>query len=157
MISLALIAALQAAVASPAAPPPAEYVEASARLANASVVSGFCVSLGWQPGPVGEFDSRLDRLAMQHDVAPGDARIMVLRQIADAGEALKAEFSADANRPPDRSSRLAFLDHVDAYARRACAEVAAGYPELFSGDPAANQANVDARIAAVRRQELGAP
>ena len=155
-----LFLALQAApapVQAPASTLPPAFVAQTADLATASVVSGFCLSLGWRAGSAAVIDTELDRLSSLHGVSGSDARILVLRQIADAGEALKARFAVDASRPPDQASRLAFLDQVEAYARSSCAETATAFPGLFAGDITSNQALVDARIAAVRQQTLAQP
>ncbi|MGV3579528.1 hypothetical protein [Brevundimonas sp.] len=151
----ALILALQAAPAAPA-PLPQAFVEQAAALSNATVVSGFCLSLGWVPGSRTVAEDEIARLRTEHGVSQSDAQILILRQMADAGEALKAEFPTPPD-TPTQATRLAFLDHVDAYSRRACAEVATAYPAFFTGDIASNQALVDARIAAVRQQELTRP
>ena len=152
-------ASVPAAVPAPtlASTLPPAFVEQTAGLATASVVSGFCLSLGWRAGSAESVEAELDRLSSQHGVSGSDARILVLRQIADAGEVLKARLAVDTSRPPDQASRLAFLDQVDAYARTACAETATAFPGLFAGDIATNQALVEARIAAVRQQILSQP
>ncbi len=153
---LSLILMLQA---TPAAPPelPAAFVEQTAALADATVVSGFCLSLGWVPGSDAVADTEVARLRAEYGVSQSDAQILMLRQFADAGEALKARFPVDPAQPQTQTTRLEFLDQVDAYSRQACAEVAAAYPDFFAGDVASNQALVDARIAAVRQQELARP
>ncbi len=156
---LLLLLALQAAPAAQAAPPalPPAFVEHTAALADATVVSGFCLSLGWLPGSAGVADTEVARLSAEHGVSQSDANILLLRQFADAGEALKARLPAAPSQPPTQALRLAFLDHIDAYSRQACPAVAEAYPAFFTGDVASNQARVDARIAAVRQQELARP
>lgn len=152
---LSLILAMQATPAAPPSLPPA-FVEQAAAMSNATVVSGFCLSLGWAPGSRTVADDEIARLRSEHGVSQSDAQILILRQTADAGEALKAEFPSPPE-TPTQATRLAFLDQVDVYSRRACAEVATAYPAFFAGDIASNQALVDARIAAVREQELTRP
>lgn len=130
---------------------PAAYLESSRSLAEDSVVSGFCYSIGWEPDPSANvyFERELDALSTASNVAPGLARETLTAQAVSFSQGLRTRM---VRAPRDDSDRLEILNALDAWARENCASVAQRRPELFKGDVATNQGRVDQNLVIMRRQ-----
>lgn len=130
---------------------PAAYLEKSQSLAQDSVVSGLCYSLGWEPSPSANvvLEAELDRLAASHQVLPGLARETLMRQALDVSQAIRADLVQPQGSPTEQ---LAFLDMLEARAGRDCTDVAVRRTELFKGAIEVNQARVAANFVELRRQ-----
>lgn len=153
-MAVALVLALQ--LATVAAQIPADYLEQSRALAEDSVVSGFCYSIGWEPDPQAHvwFETQLDALAASHGVAAGLARETLMAQALEKSRTLRERLMT---RPGDAAERARYLEDLQEWVKENCGAVALRRPMLFKGDVAVNQARVDANFTELRRQEAANP
>ena len=143
MLTFLAVAVLQAAAL------PAEFTAQGQAMARDSVTAEFCASVGWDANPAAPaaLAAEIDALATRTGVAPDEARAALTAMAREATQALRAETAPPA---PDPASRRAFIDRLDAKARRDCTALAQRRPAMFRGDVATNQAQVDRVFAGIR-------